>query len=416
MHMSAPTQSRGIVRFGIFEMDAGSGELRRQGTRIKLQEQPFQVLALLLERPGEVVSRDELRQRLWPADTFVDFGDGLNTAIKKVRDALGDSAESPQFIETLPKHGYRFIASVEPNGAAEHLPRVANGEIPIADEPAKAGRLWRFVNRGRFFIPAGVLAITIGMVLGFAVLRGRTVNAADLRVQSLAVLPLENLSGDPSQEYFADGMTDALTTNLAQISSIRVISRTSTMQYKGVHRSVGDIGRKLNADAVIEGSVVRSGGRVRITAQLIHTRSDRHLWAHSYESDLGDVLALQDEVARDVTQQIRSTLTTQEKARLTESRPVNPEAYDFYLRGRFQFYDKNREGIEAAIGLFEQAVNIDPDFALAHAYLARAYNGKAFWYEREDLHLEQIALLHLDRALALDPNMAEAHSARAAVL
>ncbi len=236
-----------------------------------------------------------------------------------------------------------------------------------------------------------------------------------MRIEAIAVLPLENLTGDSSQEYFADGMTDALITDLAQVSSLRVISRASTMRYKGVHDPLPDVARKLNVDAFVEGSVARSGNRVRITAQLIDAGSDRHLWAHSYESDLRDVLTLQDSVARDITQQVRVKLTPQEQSRLARNQSVNPEAYDYYLRGRFHAYDKNREDLEAAIGLLENAVKLDSNFALPHAYLARVYSGKAFLYQRENRHLEEIALAHTDRALALGPDLAEAHFARAGI-
>lgn len=188
------------------------------------------------------------------------------------------------------------------------------------------------------------------------------------------------------------------------------------MQYKGVRSPLADVAHKLKVDAFVEGSVVRSGNRVRITAQLIDAGSDRHLWAHSYEGDLRDVLTLQDNVARDITQQIRAKLTLQEQSRLTRNQSVNAEAYDYYLRGRFHFYDKNREDLEAAIGLFENSVKLDPNFALAHAYLARAYSGKAFLYQRENRDLEEMVPAHLDRALALAPDLAEAHFARAGIL
>jgi TolB-like protein/DNA-binding winged helix-turn-helix (wHTH) protein len=403
-------------RFAGFELDPRSGELLKQGHKLRLQEQPFQVLRLLVENAGEVVTREELRQKLWSGDTFVDFDHGLNNAVNRLRVLLDDSSEKPQYIETLPRRGYRFIAPVVANGG-EQLPGSSDANSPPTSREVRGADDRSLATHWRLLIPVGGLAIAAVVLLGFARLRIRTVDAtADLRVRSLAVLPLENLSGDPSQKYFADGMTDALITELAQISSVQVRSGTSTTRPDLAGKPLPEIARELNVDALVEGTVVRSGGRVRITAQLIHA-SDRHMWAHSYESDLRDALALQDEVARDVAQQIRAKLTMQEQSRLARNRPVNPEAYDLYLRGRFYFSNnKDRQGVETAIGLFEQSLGLDSNFAPAHAFLARAYNGKAFLLDREDKQLLKMASAQLDEALALDPDLAEAHFARAGLL
>jgi len=419
--MPYPNGCAQSARFGLFEVDFRAGELLKNGRRIRLQDQPLKVLAMLLEHPGNVITRDEFRQKLWPNDTFVDFDHGLNNAINRLRDALNDSAEAPRFIETLPRRGYRFISQVESEAIPDSLVVPEKSLGPSGNEqagPLTAIRAlppwWR-----RRWIAFGAAALVLSLLFGFAVnvWKGRFSGSAHaMRIEAIAVLPLENLTGDSSQEYFADGMTDALITNLAQVSSLRVISRTSTMRYKGVHSPLADIARKLNVDAFVEGSVVRSGNRVRITAQLIDAASDRHLWAHSYESDSRDVLTLQDNVARDITQQIRVKLTPQEQSRLARNQSVNPEAYDYYLRGRFRFYDRNREDLEAAIGLLENSVKLDPNFALPHAYLARAYSGKAFLYQHENSHLKEMALAHLDQALALGPDLAEAHFARAGIL
>ncbi len=413
--MPTPAPASRAVRFGAFEADLSSGQLRKHGLRVKLQDQPFQILAMLLERPGQVLTREELHQKLWPTDTFVDFDHGLNNAINRLRDALNDSAEAPRFVETLPRRGYRFISRVEsdaiPDSAAareKSLGSSANDQGGSVIIP-----WWR--SRWAAWSAA---ALVMTLLSGFAVnvWKGRFSSSAHaMRIESIAVLPLENLTGDSSQEYFADGMTDALITNLAQVSSLRVISRASTMRYKGAHPPLPDVARELKVDAFVEGSVARSGNRVRVTAQLIDAGSDRHLWAHSYESDSRDVLTLQDSVARDITQQIRVKLTPQEQSRLARSQSVNPEAYDYYLRGRFHAYDKNREDLEAAIGLLENSVKLDPNFALPHAYLARVYSGKAFLYQRDNRHLEEIALAHSDQALALEPDLAEAHFARAGI-
>jgi len=263
--MESAHPSRGAVRFGVFEVDLRAGELRKRGVKIKLQDQPFQILQILLERSGEVVTREEIRGRIWPADTFVDFDQGLNNAIKRLRESLGDSPDNPRFIETVPRHGYRFI---------------------------------------------GNLGVTSG------------------QIKSLAVLPLENLSRDPEQEYFAEGLTEALITTLAKIGELRVVSRTSAMQYKGVHKALREIARELEADAIVEGTVLRVGRRVRITAQLIDAPNETHLWAESYERDLRDVLTLQAEVAHAIARQIQIKLTPQEQAHFADVHPVNPEAYE----------------------------------------------------------------------------------------
>jgi TolB-like protein/DNA-binding winged helix-turn-helix (wHTH) protein/tetratricopeptide (TPR) repeat protein len=417
---------RSVVHFGAFDADLSSGELHKHGHKVKLQEQPFQVLVMLLERPGTVITREELRARLWPADTFVDFDTGLNSAIKKLRDALGDSAEDPVYVETLPRRGYRFISAIEATHESPAMASIAARAAPVASareqRDERGAALTERVEGKRVLGPAafGILALigvaTLLYLLNPGGIRQKLfVSASPPKIQSLAVLPLENLTGDPAQEYFADVMTDALITDLAQVSSLRVISRASTMQYKGAHVPLADVARKLNVDAFVEGSVAQSGNRVRITAQLINAGSDRHMWAHSYESDLRDVLTLQDNVARDITQQVRVKLTPQEQSRLARNQSVNPEAYDYYLRGRFHAYDKNREDLEAAIGLLENSVRLDPNFALPHAYLARTYAGKAFLYQRENTHLKEMALAHSEQALALEPNLAEAHFARAGI-
>jgi TolB-like protein/DNA-binding winged helix-turn-helix (wHTH) protein len=418
--MPTPAPTSRAVRFGVFEADLTSGELRKHGLRIKLQDQPFQILAMLLEHPGEVLTREELHRKLWPTDTFVDFDHGLNNAINRLRDALNDSAEAPRFIETLPRRGYRFISQVESDAIPDSL-AWEKSLGPPENHQRESATTRRAVFpwwRSRWAVWSAT-ALVLTLLSGFAVnvWRGRFSSSAHaMRIQAIAVLPLENLTGDSSQEYFAEGMTDALITDLAQVSSLRVISRASTMRYKGAHGSLADVGRKLNVDAFVEGSVVRSGNRVRITAQLIDAGNDQHLWAHSYESDFRDVLTLQDNVARDITQQIRVKLTPQEQSRLARKQSVNPEAYDYYLRGRFHAYDKNREDLEAAIGLLENSVKLDPNFALPHAYLARVYSGKAFLYQRDNRRLEEIALAHSDQALALEPDLAEAHFARAGIL
>jgi TolB-like protein/Tfp pilus assembly protein PilF len=304
------------VRFGQFEMDERTGELCKDGIKVRLQEQPLQILQILLEHPGELVAREELRRRVWPTDTFVDFDHGINNAIKRLREVLGDTAETPRYIETLPRRGYRFVEKIRSN---------------------------------------------------------------DHRVRSLAVLPLENLSGDPEQEYFADGLTEALITSLAKISALRVISRRTPMHYKGVHRPLPEIARELGVEIIVEGSVLRSGERVRISAQLIEASTDTHLWAESYERDLRDVLQLQSEIARAVAREIQAKLTPSEQEQLARARSVTPEAYEVYLRGRYQWNRRTADGFRKGAEHFLQAIEIDPNYAAAYAGLADCAGSAGFW-------------------------------------
>lgn len=363
------------VRFGVFELDLRSRELRQQGSKVTLQDQPFQVLALLIERAGEVVTREDLRAALWPADTFVDFEDGLNTAVKKIRTALGDSADHPQFVETLPRRGYRFIAPVE--HPATQTGRDEGGDVP-AEAPARA--------------------------------------AGQNSISSVAVLPLLNLSGDPAQEYFADGMTEALTTNLAQIRALRVISRTSAMKYKHTSKSMPEIGRELNVEGVVEGAVSRSHDHVRVTAQLIHALADAHLWAKTYEREIHDVLFLQSEVALAIATEVHIRLTSSEKARLSRSRSVKPEALEAYLMGRYFWSRRTEEALTRAMEYFQKAIQEDSDYAQAYAGLADCYTMLAWNSMRppkEALPKGRAAAL---TALNLDEHLAEAHSSLAVTL
>ena len=294
--MVSPSKGKRVIRFGAFELDVQSGELRKQGLKTRLTPQSFQVLLLLLERPGDVVTREELRHELWPADTFVDFDVGVSSAVKKLRDALGDPAENPRFVETLPRRGYRFIAPVEE-------PAALAAEEPAAPEQGVAGgaRRLEWARRGAV---AAVALVVVGLALSAA--RGwRRGGFASAPIRSIVVLPFQNLTGNREQDYFVDGMTEALTTDLAQIGALKVISRTSAMQYKQASKSLPLIADELGVDAVVEGAVTRSGDRVRVTAQLIQASTDRHLWARSYDREVRDVLALQGEVARAIAEAVR---------------------------------------------------------------------------------------------------------------
>ena len=296
-----------LLRFGVVELDLKTGELRKAGVLLRLPPQPFKILALLASRPGQLVTREEIQQEIWGSETFVDFELGLNAAIKSIRDVLGDDSETPRYIQTLPRRGYRFIAPVD--------------KMAAASVPSRA------------------------------------------RIESIAVLPLENLSRDPEQEYFADGMTEALITDLGKISALRVISRQSVLRYKRTKKPLPEIARELNVDAIVEGTVQRAGNRVRITANLLHAPTDRHLWAESYERDLRDVLALQGEVAQAIAHEVQVKLTPQEQTRLASARPVNPEAYEAYLKGRHLQFVADPKAFE----FHQRATQIDPTWAPAYA-------------------------------------------------
>jgi TolB-like protein/DNA-binding winged helix-turn-helix (wHTH) protein/Tfp pilus assembly protein PilF len=417
---------KGIYRFGLFKADLASGTLTRQGDRVKLQDQPFRVLTLLLERANEIVTREELRQALWSEDTYVEFEGSLNAALKRVRHALRDSPDNPVFIETVPRRGYRFIAPVELEGVfplAEASPRTIASIIPISDSPPVlpfppptliAG--WpgkRVTAIAASVLVAGFLALAFNLVG----IRQRWVKATAQphTISSLAVLPLEDLSSDPAQQYFADGITDELITDLAQIGNLRVISRTSTMQYKGTKKSMPEIGKALHVDALIEGTVERDADRVRIRVQLIDAASDRHLWARTYDRELRDVLLLQSEAASDIAQEIRGQVTpATTKPIVTARAPVNPEAYEAYLKGRYFLNKRSPEGMKTASGYFEQAISRDPKFALAYAGLADCYSllGSDTLPASVASAKARTAAL---KALELDSSIAEGHTALAVV-
>jgi TolB-like protein/DNA-binding winged helix-turn-helix (wHTH) protein/Flp pilus assembly protein TadD len=406
------SESAGIVRFGRFEVDFRAGELLKNGRKIRLQDQPLQVLAMLLERPGEVVRRDDLRLRLWPTDTFVDFDHGLNNAINRLREALNDSADAPRFIETLPRRGYRFIAPVETSPAATPVASTyfSPGQVPIAPPGPRVGlhKLW---------VAAAAVAVLTSLLIGVNIRGWRDRLLAKPRtapIQSIAVLPLENLTGDPSQDYFADGMTDALITDLAQIQALRVISRTSVVGYKGTRKTLPQIARELGVDAVVEGTVARSGDRVRIDAQLIQAETDEHLWANSYEGSLGQILALQNAVAEAISKQVRAKLTPRESERLASRPTVTPEAYELYLRGNYFLETRTREGMEKALHYYQQATEKDPSSALALSGLADTYSllhGFGFLPENEAIPKGRAAA---EKAVSLDGSSAEALTALAA--
>ncbi len=386
-----------LIRFGLFEVDVRARELRKQGAKIKLQEQPFRVLVALLRNPGEVVTREELRQELWPADTFVDFEHSLNAAVKRLRDALGESADTPVYVETLARRGYRFIAPVE---------AVAN------DEPSEVAATNVVVPRRHSIGWLGIAALTAlaaASLLLLARSRGWGAAARDSSINSLAVLPLENLSGDPEQQYFSDGMTDALIAQLSKATSLRVTSRTSVMRYKGTKESLQDIANELNVDGVVEGTVMRSGNRVRIMVTLVRARNDQHVWAESYERDLSDVMKLQADVAQAVSQQVRAQVSSVRPNRSGSATTVDPEAYETYLKGTYNRLQGNLASLKEAQAYFNEAIRRDPSFALAYVGLAGSYLdlGIDRWMAPREAYRKGSEAIH--KALELDESIGEAH-------
>jgi TolB-like protein/DNA-binding winged helix-turn-helix (wHTH) protein/Flp pilus assembly protein TadD len=431
--------SSSIYRFGPFEVKTCAQELSKTGTRVKLRGQPFFILELLLSRAGEVVSREEIRQKLWPVDTFVDFEHGLNTCIKKLRQALCDSATEPRYIETLPRLGYRFIApvqvSVEPAprtsaAPAETIPGFAPESKPVS---VAAGTVNRAGKNGptrsrlhHFLVPTFILlaAVLVFNVASrdrlFALFRSTktasvAVASAPKPLRSIAVLPLQNLSNKPAEDYFADGMTDELTTDLAQLGSMRVISRTSAMHYKGASKTAPEIGRELGADTLIEGTVQRAGNRVRIRVQLIDSATDRHLWARSYDHELKDILVLQSSAAHDIAEEVQGKFApAQVDIPRINKNPVKPEAYEAYLKGRYFWNKRSEDGLKKSIDYFEQAISQDPKFAAAYAGIADSYSilGSDVLPARVASSKARAAAT---KALELDPTIAEGHAELALV-
>ncbi len=388
------TLPTGRIRFADFEVDLDACALSRAGVPIRLQQQPFDVLIALLERPGRLVSRDELRQRIWPSDTFVDFDHSLNIAVNKVRAALSDSADAPRFIETLPRRGYRFIGTLESAAA------------PSPDPPPVI--IQRRVSRSTVLWAVLAIAIAAGLS-ATSVIRRRPAPVAP-SFRSIAVLPLDNLSPDPAEAYLADGITDELTTDLAKISSLRVISHGSVLQFRGGRVSSTEIGRRLNVEAIVEGSVTRSGDRVRVTAQLIDAAGDRHLWAENYESNVNDLLALQRDVAAAIADRVQARLTVRERAAMASAPHVNPDAYLAYIKGRSFWTQRTRPALEKGVASFEQAIDADPGYAPAYAGLADCYTALGYGSYRPPSVAFERAKAAASRAIALDPDLAEPHA------
>src|SRR6266852_1033412 len=390
------------LRFRDCELDADGFVLSRAGHRLRLERKPMELLILLAEKQGQLVKREEIIEKIWGKDFFFDAENGINNAIRKIRSALNDNAEYPLFVETSLGKGYRFIAPVE------RVVEPSRSPATVEDVAAKglAGFRWR-----RAWVSAlGVVAL-IAAVFAFNIvgIRSRIFPRGVPQIHSIVVLPLENLSGDTNQEYFADGMTDALITDLAQISSLRVISRTSAMHYKGSHQALPEIARELNVDAVVEGSVMRSGNRVRITAQLLEARSDRHLWAKAYDRDMREIVSLQQDVADSIVSEIQPKLRPQGSASVSRKRQVSPEAYDAYLQGMYFWHKFNEAGDRRAVEFFEESIRKDPSYALGYAGLSNAYHELAYYGRPIDTMPKSKEAA--EKALQLDDTVGEAHGA-----
>jgi len=407
-------------RFGLFEIDSRAGELRKQGTRLRLRGRPIDILLILLASPGQVITREDLRAKLWPADTFVDFDHGLHSAVNRLREALGDSADNPRFIETLPRKGYRFIAPVTCVALAPPAPV----PVPSAIDAEAAPELRQVAPKTSgaasteaprrlrgWAIAAALAVVTTTAVAGVAVWRagGRPSTGK----MTIAVLPFENLSGDPQQDYFSDGFTEELIAELGMLQPDRlvVIGRTTSMLYKGARKTIGEIGHELGATYLLDGSVRRSANRVRITAQLVETASMTNLWAQSYERDVTDVLQIQSDVAQQIGRSLALALTAAARSPASE-RSASFAAYEHYMRGRFFREQATEDGARKAIDYFERAVAEDPNYAAAYAGIADAYRllGAPGWEVDSPSSLLSRAKTAVERALALDPNLPEAHA------
>ena len=412
--METPASFDRRVRTGLFEVDFGSGEVHKEGRKVPLQEQPFRVLAILLERPGEVVTREQLQAQLWPADTYVGFDEGLNTAIRKLRVAFGDSAENPRFIETVSRRGYRFVAPVREAVAVTHQP-LETVAAPDAAAEVQHGRPWH-IQRPALVLSAAALLVILAGIAYLTRWHSSANPAAQKRVM-LAILPFQNLSNDPEQEYFSDGLTEETITDLGQLTpeQLGVIARTSAMAYKHTNKTISQIGRELGVDFILEGSVRRDGERVRIAAQLIRVQDQTHLWAQSYDRELPDFLGVQNELAQVISQQVGLRLTPGQKSELETTRKLDPEAYDLYLKGLYHWNMLTPTGFRQAINYFQEAAKRDPKYALAYAGLADCYAVLPMISDsppRESFPGAQAAAA---RALELDDALAQAHDSDARI-
>jgi TolB-like protein/DNA-binding winged helix-turn-helix (wHTH) protein/Tfp pilus assembly protein PilF len=419
----------GVAQFADFELDSGRHELRRGDRLLKLEKIPMDLLTLLVESNGQLLSRDQIIEKIWGKDVFLDTEHGINTAVRKIRQALGDDPEQPRFVQTVTGKGYRFIAPVTVIGeahrsgdnsrkvslATELPPEVlpVGSEVPIltaATPPVTNPILSSNAVRTAFLAIAALILLAAALV-GFNVRGWRDQLIArpnSQRIRALAVLPLENLSGDPTQDYFADGMTDELITMIAKNADLRVISRTSAMQYKNVHRPLPDIARELGVDGILEGSVGRSGNQVHINAQLIYAPTDTHVWAESYDRSLSDVSSLQTELAQTIARQVGLKAYVWAKP----EKRINPDAHDAYLLGRYFWF---ADDFEKSRTYFLKAIDLQPDYAAAWSGVADSYAGSAVEGNYPPEKVRAQAAEAAKKALELDDSLAEAHNTMAAI-
>jgi TolB-like protein/DNA-binding winged helix-turn-helix (wHTH) protein/Flp pilus assembly protein TadD len=412
-----------IFEFGPFRLEPSEHIILRDGQPVSITPKAFDLLVALVEQRGHLVTKEELLQRVWP-DSFVEEAN-LSVKMSELRRVLGEVPGEKQYIETVPRKGYRFVAEVSGSlssqpaevgsslvsGLLEKLPpaHVSNDDVTSVKPVTSQVRIWQWV------LLACSFAILVGV--GVAVFRpGMFSERSTPNIRSIAVLPMANLSGDPSQDYFADGMTETLISGLAKVSALRVISRTSVLQYKDGQKQVPEIARELNVDAVVEGSVQRSGDRVKIEVKLVDGRNDHYLWSETYDRQLSDILTLQNEIARAVTRAVEVKLTPQEETRLAAAKTIDPAAYDYLLRGRYYFDHQTKADNEKAIEMFDQAVAADPNYAAAHAALAQACVWRFFLFTPDEQQWEEKAFVSVEKALSLDPDLAEAHLARGRLL
>ena len=397
-----------IYKFGKFELLAGTGELRTKDTCVRLQDKPLQLLTVLVENPQRLVTRSQLRERMWDNETFVDYELGINVAIKKVRDALGDSAENPTFIQTVARKGYRFLLPVEVTSPQLTEPGSSARDVVINGRslPHAARGPWHSVRRRWLFV---ALAVGVLSALGLWSFEFRAQHHRSSPIHSLAVLPLRNLSADPGEEYLADGITEEIITDFAQSLPLRVISRTSVMRYKETNQSITQIGHELGADAIVEGSVVRSGNRITVTVQLIDAAEDRHLWAQKFDRNMGDLLSLEAELSQQIANQVGATLSSQ-RSFAASTRPVDPQVHELCLMGRYHWNKRTAADLKKSVEYYQQAIARDPTYAPAYAGLADgyalmpSYDSVGF----RDSYAKAAAAAH--QALQLDDGLAEAHT------
>jgi TolB-like protein/DNA-binding winged helix-turn-helix (wHTH) protein/predicted Zn-dependent protease len=387
------------VRFASFEVHVRAGELRKHGMRVRLQQQPFQVLLFLLEHAGDLVTREELQKAIWSSDTFVDFDVGLAAAVHKLRQALGDSAETPQFIETLPKRGYRFIAQVEVtqplrNDPARKMVVLTDATTPSQAPPSQKSSDW--MRRWRQ-VPLGVLLLAVALAVAWWRL-GLTP-----RTYMIAVLPLKNLSAEPNTDYFCDGLTDEIIRKLSLVEGLQVRSHTSSFAFKDKPRNIAEVGKSLGVDLVLEGSALRSGERLRVTVDLVRVSDDTAIWSERYDRQLADIFSIQDEISRSVVNELRLKQIGGQRRY-----DIDLETYDLYLKAESlsMATPDQSDSVRQAIALFEQVIARDPEYAPAYAGIAEAYQTLRNPRGSPQDALQKMRVM-AQKAIDLDPLLAE---------